>query len=65
MSNPSSKKPTFIEQAEALILENLANEQFGVSELGGSYEHEPIQPAPEDQETDTAFCKPVYTSSPS
>lgn len=33
MSNPASKKPTFIEQAEALILENLANEQFGVSEL--------------------------------
>src|SRR6056297_300105 len=33
MSNPSPKKPTFIEQAEALILENLANEQFGVSEL--------------------------------
>ena len=33
MSNPSPKKSTFIEQAEALILENLANEQFGVSEL--------------------------------
>lgn len=33
MPNPSSKKPNFIEQAEALILENLANEQFGVSEL--------------------------------
>jgi len=33
MSNPSAKKPNFIEQAEALILENLANEQFGVSEL--------------------------------
>ncbi|TDS16656.1 TolB-like protein [Maribacter caenipelagi] len=33
MSNPSPKKPTFIEQAEAIILENLANDQFGVSEL--------------------------------
>src|SRR6056297_726528 len=33
MSNPSAKKPNFIEQAEALILENLSNEQFGVSEL--------------------------------
>ena len=33
MSNPSANKSTFIEQAEALILKNLANEQFGVSEL--------------------------------
>ncbi|SEK21077.1 transcriptional regulator, AraC family [Maribacter orientalis] len=33
MSNPSANTSTFIEQAEALILENLANEQFGVSEL--------------------------------
>ncbi|MFX0557764.1 helix-turn-helix domain-containing protein [Maribacter sp. CXY002] len=33
MSNELSNKSTFIEQAEAIILENLANEQFGVSEL--------------------------------
>ncbi|WP_430965360.1 helix-turn-helix domain-containing protein [Spongiimicrobium sp. 2-473A-2-J] len=33
MSNPSSHRSNFIEQAEAIILENLANEQFGVSEL--------------------------------
>lgn len=33
MSNTSANKSTFIEQAEALILENLGNEQFGVSEL--------------------------------
>ena len=33
MSNPSANTSTFIEQAEALILENLGNEQFGVSEL--------------------------------
>jgi len=33
MSNPSTNKSTFIEQAEVIILENLANEQFGVSEL--------------------------------
>jgi len=33
MSNESSNTSTFIEQAEALILENLGNEQFGVSEL--------------------------------
>ncbi|MDO1511645.1 helix-turn-helix domain-containing protein [Maribacter confluentis] len=33
MSSPSSNKSIFIEQAEAIILENLANEQFGVSEL--------------------------------
>ncbi len=33
MSNESSNRSTFIEQAEAIILENLANEQFGVSEL--------------------------------
>ncbi|MGB5553350.1 MAG: AraC family transcriptional regulator, partial [Flavobacteriaceae bacterium] len=33
MSNESSNRSTFIEQAEALILENLGNEQFGVSEL--------------------------------
>lgn len=33
MSNPSANKSTFIEQAEAIILENLANEHFGVSEL--------------------------------
>jgi len=33
MSNPSANTSNFIEQAEALILENLGNEQFGVSEL--------------------------------
>ncbi len=33
MTNESSKRSTFIEQAEAIILENLANEQFGVSQL--------------------------------
>jgi TolB-like protein/AraC-like DNA-binding protein/Tfp pilus assembly protein PilF len=33
MSNRSSNRSDFIEQAEAIILENLANEQFGVSEL--------------------------------
>lgn len=33
MSNTSASTSTFIEQAEALILENLGNEQFGVSEL--------------------------------
>lgn len=33
MSNPSAKTTSFIEQAEVLILKNLANEQFGVSEL--------------------------------
>jgi len=33
MSNPSVNKSHLIEQAEALILENLGNEQFGVSEL--------------------------------
>ncbi len=33
MSNPSANTATFIEQAETLILKNLANEQFGVSEL--------------------------------
>ena len=33
MSNQSSNRSNFIEQAEAIILENLANEQFGVSEL--------------------------------
>lgn len=33
MSNPSAKNSTFIELAEANILKNLANEQFGVSEL--------------------------------
>src|SRR6056297_3487990 len=33
MSNPSSNTASFIEEAEALVLEHLANEQFGVSEL--------------------------------
>ncbi len=33
MSNRSSNRSDFIEKAEAIILENLANEQFGVSEL--------------------------------
>ncbi|WP_209403643.1 helix-turn-helix domain-containing protein [Pseudozobellia sp. WGM2] len=33
MSNPTAHKSTFIEEAEALILNNLTNEQFGVSEL--------------------------------
>lgn len=33
MSNRSSYRSDFIEQAEAIILENLANEKFGVSEL--------------------------------
>ena len=36
MSNQSSNRSNFIEQAEAIILENLANEQFGVSELAGT-----------------------------
>jgi TolB-like protein/AraC-like DNA-binding protein/Tfp pilus assembly protein PilF len=33
MSNISSNSSNFIEQAESIILKNLANEQFGVSEL--------------------------------
>lgn len=33
MSNQSANTSPFIEQAEALILQHLANEQFGVSEL--------------------------------
>ena len=33
MFNESSNRSTFIKQAESIILENLANEQFGVSEL--------------------------------
>ena len=33
MSETSNHKGDFIEQAEAIILENLSNEQFGVSEL--------------------------------
>ncbi len=33
MTNPSSNSSAFIEEAEALILQHLANEQFGVSEL--------------------------------
>ncbi|PKA99731.1 TolB-like protein [Flavobacteriaceae bacterium MAR_2009_75] len=33
MSNPAAHKSIFIEEAEALILNNLTNEQFGVSEL--------------------------------
>lgn len=33
MSNTSANTSTFIEQVEALIMENLGNEQFGVSEL--------------------------------
>ena len=33
MSNRSSNRSDFIEKAKAIILENLANEQFGVSEL--------------------------------
>jgi len=33
MSDPPNIEPKFIQQAEDLILENLSNEQFGVSEL--------------------------------
>lgn len=33
MDNPSSHRPNFIERTEAIILQNLTNEQFGVSEL--------------------------------
>ena len=33
MSNPSDNTSPFLEQAEAIILKNLSNEQFGVSEL--------------------------------
>lgn len=33
MSSESSNRSVFIEQAEVIILENLTNEQFGVSEL--------------------------------
>lgn len=36
MSNQSLNRDSFIEQAEAIILKNLANEQFGVSELADS-----------------------------
>ncbi len=36
MSNPSSSRDHFIEQAEALVVENLSNEQFGVSELAAA-----------------------------
>ena len=36
MSNPSANKSTFIEEAEALILQHLANEQFGVSQLAAA-----------------------------
>jgi TolB-like protein/AraC-like DNA-binding protein len=36
MSNPSSKKSTFIEEVEAYILQHLGNEQFGVSELANA-----------------------------
>ena len=33
MSNASNIGSDFIEKAEAIILENISNEQFGVSEL--------------------------------
>ena len=33
MSNVSNNEGGFIDQIEAIILENLSNEQFGVSEL--------------------------------
>ncbi len=36
MSNPSFIGNNFIDKAEALIVENLSNEQFGVSELAGA-----------------------------
>ena len=36
MANSSSRRDSFIEQAEALVLENLSDEKFGVSELAGA-----------------------------
>jgi TolB-like protein/AraC-like DNA-binding protein len=36
MSDPSQSRDHFIVQAEALIVENLSNEQFGVSELAAA-----------------------------
>ena len=36
MSDPSKSRDHFIVQAEALIVENLSNEQFGVSELAAA-----------------------------
>ena len=36
MSDPSSTRDHFIDQAEALVVENLSNEQFGVSELAAA-----------------------------
>ena len=36
MSDPSQSRDHFIDQAEALIVENLSNEQFGVSELAAA-----------------------------
>ena len=36
MSDPSFIGDNFIDKAEALIVENLSNEQFGVSELAGA-----------------------------
>jgi len=36
MSNSSKHKNPFIEQAESLVIENLSDEKFGVSELAGA-----------------------------
>lgn len=36
MSNSSNHKNPFIEQAESLVIENLSDEKFGVSELAGA-----------------------------
>lgn len=36
MSDPSSSRDHFIDQAEALVVENLSNDQFGVSELAAA-----------------------------
>ena len=36
MSNSSTHKNPFIEQAESLVIENMSDEKFGVSELAGA-----------------------------
>ncbi len=65
MSNTPANTSTFIEQAEALIMENLGNEQFGVSELADSMNMSRSNLLRKIKKTNTTFRKSIYSSSPS
>jgi AraC-like DNA-binding protein len=62
MSEASFNRNNFIDQAEAIILENVANEQFGVSELAEAMHTSRSNLLRTIKKTNQAFSKSVYSS---